>query len=190
MKYHRSMGLFFVGVSLFLLSCKASTTEGEKPIVKVNDYVITEKEFCRDLSECVRFYNKIGLTEEDRTGFLQERIRRELLIQAAVSRGLDKEDAFRQTIEKYWEQTLLTELLRRETTRLEKDIIVNRDEMEARYRDMFKSQSSLPPMESVMTKIESEIREEKKTKALEQWMTDLQGKAKIKIYEENVKALR
>lgn len=73
---------------------------------------------------------------------------------------------------------------------LEKDIIVTRDEIETRYRHMSQSNPNLPSIEEHITGLEKEIREEKKTMALEGWVKDLWKEAEITIYEENLKSMR
>lgn len=190
MAQEKSLIILLAGFLLLIPACKDKTLGDEKPIAKVNDFVITEKDFCRELSTTVRFCQITGLTLADKREFLEGQIRKELLIQAATSRGLDKEDGFREAIERFWEQTLITTLLRREGTRLEREIIVTREEMKDRYRQMIEKNALLPPFEEMLPDLEREIREMKKTMALEAWVEGLCKDGKITIHEENLKALR
>jgi hypothetical protein len=185
-----SLVVLLVGFLLLMLACKDKIPGDEKPIAKVNDFVITERDFRREVSTSARFHHIIGLALADRREFLEGQIRKELLIQAAASQGLDKEEEFRQTIEGFWEQTLITTLLKREGARLEREIIVTREEMKERYGQMVEKNPRVRPFEEVLPDLERELREVKKTKALEAWVDSLWKNAKISIYEENLKALR
>lgn len=184
----RTLSFFPLLLFGLLISCSERPDQG-KPIAQVNDSVIAETEFSRELADSARFHNIIGLTPADKNECLKGRIQKELLIQAAISDGLDREDAFRQSIEKFWEQTLITNLLRRETARLEKEILVTIEEVEEQYREMARKDQGCPPLEQLAHTIENNIRETKKKKAMDAWIERLWKNAKITIHEENLKAL-
>ena len=190
MMYKNAFLLFLAGLLVLTISCKGKVASEEKPIVRINDYIITEKDFRQELSASAHFHDITGLTQEDKKDFLNSQIKKELLIQAAVSLGLDKEEGFRQAIENYWEQTLITALLKREISRLEKDIIVTREEIENLYHHMSQTNPDISSLEKILPALEKEIREEKKTRALESWIKDLWMEAEITIYEENLRAMR
>lgn len=179
-------------VALFVLlsSCGEKPGDEGKPIAKVNDFVIVEDSFRRELSASAYFHNIPGLSNEDKKRFLDGQIRKELLIQEATKRGLDKGEAFRQTIERYWEQTLISALVEQKSKDLEKYILVTQKEIEDRYRELAKAKPKLAPLEELAPEIEKEIREHKKTKALESWIDSLWAEADIKIYEKNLQSLQ
>ncbi|MEW6666392.1 MAG: hypothetical protein AB1512_14375 [Thermodesulfobacteriota bacterium] len=182
-----------LGLVLWLgmgLSCGEKPSGQGRPIARVNDYVITEKDFCREIADCTRFHSIQGLTLEDRKEFLDGQIKKELLIQAAVSQGLDKEDEFRQAIERYWEQSLLMALLKRQGSRLEREILVTREEMQDLYRQLLAKNAALAPFEQMLSELERQVREMKKTRAMDEWVEALRKNARITIYEENLKGLR
>lgn len=190
MAHRKCLLLFLAGLTALTLSCKDTVVSEGKPLAKVNDYVITEGNFRRELSASAWFHDIVGLTLEDKKDFLNGQIKKELLIQRALSGNLDKREEFRQTIEDYWEKTLITALLREQSSRLEKEIIVTRGEIEARYRELSASDSPAPPPDELVSRLEKEIREEKKTEALDRWIKILWKDADIKLYEENLKAVR
>ncbi len=180
-----------VGLLVLAFSCEKPETASKKPIAKVNDYVITEKDFRRSLSDSVYFHNITGVTWEEKKRFLDEQIKKELLIQAAIQEGLDQGEDFRQAIEKYWEQTLITSLVKKKSVELAREILVTREEIEARYRETEKENLKKgPPPEEMILRIEKEIREEKKTHALARWVDDLKNSAQITLYEQNLKSMR
>ena len=55
---------------------------------------------------------------------------------------------------------------------------------------MAQKKGDLPPLEKLVPEILEEIREEKKTKALESWINGLWAEAEIEIYEDNLRALQ
>jgi hypothetical protein len=182
-----------LGCALFvtlLWSCAEGPSGEGKPIARVNEYVITEDGFRREVSTSARYHNILGLTPEDKREFLNSQIRKELLIQAAVAQGLDKEDAFRQAIERYWEQFLITALLKREGEHIANEIVVTREEMEQYYRQVVRKDRESPPLEEILPEVERNVREMKKTKALDAWIEGLWKNAKITVYEENLNALK
>ena len=155
------MRTVMVVLALFVLvsSCGEKPGEDKKPIAKVNDFVIAEENFRRELAASVNLRDIPGLSYEDRRRFLDVQIRKELLIQKATELGLDREEEFRQTIERYWEQTLIKGLLQKKSKDLEKEIIVTREEIEDRHREMAKTKSDLPSIESMAPETQKEIRE-------------------------------
>lgn len=112
MLHKKNFVILLTGFVVVMISCKDNISSEEKPMAKVNDYVITEKGFRQELSASAYFHDIVGLTLENKKDFLNELIRKEILIQEAVSKGFDKEETFRQTIENYWEKTLITALLK------------------------------------------------------------------------------
>jgi hypothetical protein len=178
-----------VAIVLLLLltgACREAPESKGKPIAKVNDRIISETDFRRRISDHVYFHDVVGLTEEQKQQFLQEQIRRELLIQTAIGRELHEKEDFRRAIEKFWEQTLITSLLKQVSKKLEKQILVTNDEILAHW-EMLHEGEDVPPLEEDMKRrIENRIREEKKTEALEGWIEELKEKAEIEIYRDNL----
>jgi hypothetical protein len=182
--------IFVLALFVLVSFCGGKPGEDKKPIAKVNDFVILDDHFRRELAASVYLRDSPGLSYEDKRKFLDVQIRKELLIKEATKLGLDREEEFRQTIERYWEQTLIRALLQQKSRDLEKDIIVTQEEIENRYREMSQTKGDLPPIEKLVPEILDEIREEKKTEALESWINGLWAEAEIKIYEDNLRSLR
>ncbi|HIJ75198.1 MAG TPA: hypothetical protein HPP81_00610 [Deltaproteobacteria bacterium] len=182
--------LIVAGIMALLCSCADQGTNKAKPVARVNDYVIASDDFRQVLARSAYFNDIVGLSLADKKRILDEEIRKELLIQEAIKLGLDKEPEFRQTIERYWEQTLIASLVKRQSASIQSRIIVTEDEIENRYRQMAQPGTELPPLADLRQKLEKEIRDEKQTKALEEWTEDLWKKAKINLNEENLSSLK
>jgi len=182
--------LFAAGIVILGVACSGQGPDEGKPIAKIGDYVITEK-VLRDRMAEWAYYEGVGsLTLENKNNFLNQTIDQEVLIQEAVKLGLHKDASFRRSIEKFWEQTLITALLQKKADTLKDKTIVTSEEIEARYQEIAKTKEAPPPLEELAPSLEEEIREKKKTEALEAWIKELRDKANIQIYEENLKALR
>jgi hypothetical protein len=106
MKYiYYILGIFIVltiGVALQLSPLKVEISE---PALVINDRIISEKE----LDERI----KSGSYHSHGGGFLESVITRELLIQEAARQGINKEEAFRKSVENFYEQSLVKILIDR-----------------------------------------------------------------------------
>jgi len=173
-----------------LCSCADQGTNKAKPVARVNDYVIASDDFRQMLARSAASNDIVGLSLADKKRILDEEIRKELLIQEAIKLGLDKEPEFRQTIERYWEQTLITSLVKRECASTKWCTIVTEDEIETRYKQMAQPGTELPPLADLRRKLEREISDEKQAKLMEEWTEDLWKKAKIDVNEENLNSLK
>ena len=87
----------------------------------INDRVITSDE----LNKC---YASIRPDIKDRDDFINSVITRELLIQESQRIGIDKEEAFRRSIQDYYEQSLIKLLMDRKSAAL--NVSVSDDELD------------------------------------------------------------
>jgi hypothetical protein len=88
------------------------------------------------------------------------------------------------TIERYWESTLIRDLMEMEGRVIEKRTVVSEEEIQMKYNEMKEREENLPPLESIRDKISKRILEDKKSKNLEEWVNQLKKKATIKINQE------
>ncbi len=182
--------ILFTGFICLLSGCTGDGADEGMPMAKVGAYVFTEKAFRERAAEWA-YYQGIGaLTPEKKRALLEQEIDKELLIQEAVRLKLHEEDLFRRTIENYWEQTLITSLLEKRNEEVKDAIIVTSEEVQARYKEIASQMEEPPPLSEMSDSLEREIADEKRTKAVEDWIKTLRTKTKITIYEDNLKALR
>jgi hypothetical protein len=112
---------------LLLTMCWFASGCGQNPsvssdgevVVSVNNYNIMRDEFENEFKA-----SSYGVTDtpESRQNFANSLIDRKLILQYAQKEGLDKEQSFLKTIEKFWEQSLLKVALDRKTREIESDI--------------------------------------------------------------------
>ena len=98
--------------------------EEEKVAAKINNYLMTVEDLEDEIRHSPRFGDKKGDLQEA----LDLAIRKQVLIQEAQRQGLDKQKAFMKTIERYWRQTLIKELTKKESQRIYKNVSKNKRE--------------------------------------------------------------
>ena len=173
--------LFFCMTALVHVSCSGEMPVGNKVVAKINDYEISVDDFQTQLAEEQEFEKDFKLTEATKRQFLDDLIRKELLIQEAKRMDLDRERDFMKTIERYWESTLVRNLIARKSSEIDKKILVSEEEIQDGFKSLKSQNDDLPALESVHAILENEIRETKKSAALQVWMDELYRKANVTI---------
>ena len=104
-------------VSTALTGCVSKKEAG--PIAaRVNEYKMTAD----DLKEDIENSPYSADEKKDINEFLDFSIRKQVLIQEAQKLGLDRQRPFMKTIERYWEQTLIRELLKKKMQEISKTV--------------------------------------------------------------------
>ena len=104
-------------VSPVVTGCVSKKETG--PIVaRVNEYKMT----IDDLKEDIENSPYSADEKKDISEFLDLSIRKQVLIQEAQKLGLDRQKPFMKTIERYWEQTLIRELLKQKIQEISKTV--------------------------------------------------------------------
>ena len=92
--------------------------EEKKVVARINNYVMTVEDFEDEIEYSP--YTPDGT--KDFEELLELAITKQVLIQEAQRQGLDKRKSFMKTIERYWRQTLIKELLEKESQRIYKNV--------------------------------------------------------------------
>jgi SurA-like N-terminal domain len=179
----KSIYLLIIISCSFLCCCTQEKKVENKTLAKINDYVLTLDEFQTQLAAEVRLDKDFKVTKEAKKAFLDQLITKEILIQEAKKQYLDRKDKFIRAIERYWESTLIKDLMEAEGKNIAKRTVVSQEEIEDRYNDMKKADQNLPRLESIRDDISKKIMEEKKRRLLKEWTDQLKKRAKIKINE-------
>jgi len=174
--------LFFLSLSLFC--CSQEKTEKGKILAMINDYSLTLEEFQHQLAAELELDRDFKLTKEAKKEFLEELIRKEILIQEAKRLQLDREEKFVRAIERYWEFTLIRDLMELKGKEITQRTLISQEEIGDYYKEMQKSEEELPSLKELEEKITKKLKEKKKTRILKEWINDLRGKAKIEINRE------
>jgi len=180
-------GLFFpflIAISFFLFCCGQEQKKEGDVLAKINDYELTLLEFEYQLVEELEMDKDFKLTKEAKKEFLDQLIRKEILIQEAKKLKMDRRQKFIRTIERYWESTLIRDLMELKGKEISKRTSVSEEEIRARYEKMKASEPDLPPFEDMKQKISAKIGEDKKRARLIAWINGLKKNAKIEIDEQ------
>ena len=175
-------------VSAALAACSGEPEEDRGPVVaRINDYELTLEEYETQLNSDVSMSELYRLTEEDKREFLERLIRKELLIQEAMRRKLDRREAFVRAIERYWESTLIRDLMELEGEEIRERSSVTEKEIRARYEQMKEAKANLPPFEEMRERIGRTLLEETRQERLRAWVESLREGADVEVYEERCK---
>jgi len=167
-----------------LLSCVDSKKDDSPTVARINDYRLTLEEFDRHIAEDVEMDDTYKVTQQAKQEVLEALIRQQILIQEAKRRHLDTREAFIEAIQRYWESTLIRNLLDIKGQEINDRIYVSQEAIEGRYREMKQQRPALPPLKEITEEIKEDLREEKKTRLLEAWIEDLKKETDIEINEE------
>jgi len=187
-KPHRILKLSGMAVLLLVpLICFtgcAPDSAGDGPVVvSINDYTVTLDEFRARLAHEVSLYHDFVPDQQSTRAFLDEMIRKEVLIQEAQRLKLDRSEKFIKTIERYWEATLVRNLLEMKGDELDTNVVISREEITAYYNRTRRPQDAPKPTPDAEKQLIKVLKEDKKTKLLAAWIDTLKAQADIKIDE-------
>lgn len=122
-----------VGVAVLLsvtVACGEKSDGSSKALAIINGKEITAGEFDLRWSQVPEFARKTYEGADGRKKFLDELITREILLQEAKKRGIDRERALLERVERFKERTLLDSLMREE---VDARVTVTQEEIKAYY---------------------------------------------------------
>jgi SurA-like protein len=178
--------LFYVVVfslTLILASCSSEQQEQKEVLAKINDFQLSLEEFEYQLAAELEMEKDFKLTREAKKEFLEQLIRKELLIQEARRMKLDRRDDFVRTIERYWESTLIRDLMDLKGKELSKRTKATEEEVLALYEEMKASDADLPSLEDMRERIKARVEGQKKRERLREWIKKLREDADVEIDE-------
>lgn len=120
-------------------------------------------------------------TLESRKEFLNNLINRKLILQDAEQKGLDKDAAFLDMIQRFWEQSLLKLAIDRKSKEIANSTSVSEKTVEEVYRNMVKEGKADKPLAAMSQQIRWEITKLKEAQIIGLWMSDMRAKARIKV---------
>jgi SurA-like N-terminal domain len=179
-----------IALFFFLTGCGSSTgsepdsakkkgAENNDIVLQINNCKISLSEF-NDLIKFESYADpEMDLTADTRDQFIDYLVRKELLIQEAARLKLDSKDAFVQTIERYWEATLIRNLLDLKAVELKKEILITHGEIDAYYQK--NKAHFIQPFELEKEKIKCLLESKALEIKLEKWIKSLRDSAAVKV---------
>jgi len=180
MKKTTSLLVLFI-LMLHVSCCTKAPEESGKTLCRINDFHLTLDEFEQQLTAEQELDPAFKLTREAKMAFLEELIRKELLIQEARKQKLDHREKFVRTIERYWEMTLIRDLLEMKGDELDKKAYVDQEAVAERYNEMKKEMPTLPALSKIEKEIQKELQAQKKSRMLVEWISSLRENAAVDI---------
>jgi hypothetical protein len=175
------MHSLFLVLVLFVLPACSDSPEQEDVVANVNDYELTLSEFETALQDELKMESDYKISLEGKREFLSSLMRREVLIQEAKRRNLDQQEDFVRTIERYWESTLIRNLMQEQGRDIAERVVVTEEEVRDRYEELKRKNPDLPELPAVRQRLKQELTEEKKSRRLERWIQDLLSEADISV---------
>jgi len=180
----RFLYLLFITLVLQLSSCTQKEQEGGKILAQINDYKLMLNEFQAQLAQELELDAESKLTPEVKEEFLKELIRKELLIQEAKRLELDRSKKFVQAIQRYWEATLIRDVMELKGKEIDRTTLVTQEEIQSKQEQLDPADKKNVPVEKLQDQIAKKLKEEKKSQRLKSWIDGLEEKADIKIHKE------
>lgn len=172
-------------LAALISGCTEQVPPETKIIATINGYKLTLDEYESKLVRDMEYNLQYKTTKEARKIFLEGLIQKELLIQESVNLGLDKKQAFIEAIEKYWEATLIKNLIELKTKEIKQTTFVTNKEIQNRYMKLKQANKKIPAYSQAEKDIAKILKEAKQTNQLNQWMNSLKNKADVKIFKQN-----
>ena len=176
--------VLFVILSVILIPVIASCggqKQHKDAVATVNGAPVPMQEFQRELAIYANrnpdFKLNAGSVEEH----LNMVIDKQLMIQEAMKMGLAEDERFLETIKRFWEQTLIRELIDARSREWSGKLFVTEDEILGYYQEIKPGLTAKPLLKDVREEIRLSLLEQKKQKAMEEWLKEVRKGAEIKI---------
>jgi len=166
-------------LALLLISGCSAPARGKRAVLaKINNYSITQEEFEQAFRDSV-----FGMSDtlESRKKFLDILISQKLILQEAQKQGLDRDESFLKSIEKFWEQSLLKIALDKKTKEISSSVYVGDKEIEDAYQKLVAEGKADKPYQEMYGQLKWEFNKTKESDELNRWISNLQNRARIKI---------
>ena len=175
---------FFVGLMCAVLACAGCydvPDEEPSPVaVTIDAMTVTVDEFN---SAYAQAQLAGGHTPSTRREFLDQLIQRRLLLREAGDNGLDRDPRFLQSVELFWQQSLLKLMLDRKM----REIAVTTEVGEPEIREYFEAHKDDYPdktVDQMRDRIRFLLSRMKQQQALEAWLQELRNRARVEVRED------
>ncbi|MFQ5586262.1 MAG: hypothetical protein ACE5GF_05500 [Thermodesulfobacteriota bacterium] len=136
MKRNISLIIPLLTCLIFLSTACSRDTQRQKKIAVVNGAPVLLKDYKEEVALISRSNPSFKVTPKSLEGQLNTMIDRKLMIQEAVRQGLSDDKQFLKTIKRFWEQTLIRELIGAKSREWSDILFVTDDEVRSHYERM------------------------------------------------------
>ncbi|WP_028313967.1 hypothetical protein [Desulfatibacillum aliphaticivorans] len=179
--------LITAAVCIYVVSCASEEQPDQGPVVlRVNDYCLCQKEFRDLLAQEMRLDEHYKLTLDAQKQFLGDLVARQVLIQEAKRLELDSRPGFVLSVQRFWESTLIRDLMDMKAREIEANTLVTQEEVLDLYRKQKQNDPYLPAFEDMRDELFDRVMEEKKTRLLSEWIKGLEAGSDVEISEKSL----
>ncbi len=163
---------------LFFIASCSQKPPSEQIAVKINDYTLTTGEFNELFSR-----SSVSVdTSKGRKEFLNNLIICKLILQEAEREGLDRKEEFLNSIEDFWEQSLLTITVDKKTLEIYNKVTVTDKEIEDAFEKWVeKNPENTKTLDDMRDFIHKQLLNVKQSLAFNSWVQALKSKAQITV---------
>ncbi|MCC6544531.1 MAG: SurA N-terminal domain-containing protein [Nitrospirae bacterium] len=173
--------LIILSVLLIPVLTSCGQKQHKDEVAVVNGSPVSLQEFQRELAIYANRNPDFKLNAKSVEEHLNMVIDKQLMIQEAMKMGLAEDKRFLETIKSFWEQTLIRELIEVRSREWSGKLIVTEDEILAYYQNMKTGLNPRPLLKDVREEIRLLLFEQKKQKAMDEWLKEARNSAEIKI---------
>ncbi len=168
-------------IVLSFSACAQKEEDSGKVLAKVNEFTLLQSEYKALLAQEAEYEPDFKLTRENRERFLNELIHKELLIQEAKRLKLDRREKFVRAIERYWEATLIRDLMEEKGREIGATTFITQKEIDTCDPKLYPVEKENTSPEELKVRITARLKEDKKCQRLKKWIEGLKEKADIQI---------
>ncbi len=172
--------------SLCVLGCGTQSDQAQPVVLIVNDYQVTRNEFEEGFSRSFMADRPDKI--QARREYLDNLINQKLILLDAQKKGIDKNREFLRSIERFWEQSLMTVALGTKTREINKSFVVSEPEIRRFYEGMIKDGIITKSYEDVYAQIKWQAQRQMESRLLDEWMKELRSNARVNINKDLLKA--
>ncbi len=182
--------IFLIAMSVFLFSC-AEKESGGKYLAKVNNVFITEKDVTKEVNALPPEVREMFLAEANIEEFVEELVKKELLYQEAMKKGVGNSEEFKKKVEDFRKVMMIQLLL--------EDVIEEKTEVTDKEVKEFyeKNKSGLSiggkkgavDFEKVKGLIRQRLIADKQREIFDSYMAGLKDKYKVEVNKEAIARL-
>jgi hypothetical protein len=176
-------GLLGIFMAAVFGSCSGEPEDRGEVLARINDYTLTLEEFETQLAADLEMDEQFKLTQQAKQEFLERLVRKEILIQEAKRRNLDQREEFIRAIERYWESTLIRDLMAMKGDEVVKRSSITEEQIQESYQALKEKNEDLPPFDEMRERIGRMLLEEIRQERLKAWVEELREEAKVEVDE-------
>lgn len=167
---------------MFILGCQFRPDTSDAVII-IDDIVVTAEEFNRAFESS--FFSAMQ-EEEGIEQFVDVFIARKLLLKEAERLNLDKNPEFLSSIQLFWEQSLLRQIITKKTEEIAADVIITQQDIEEFHKENQQAFEDRA-LDEVKDQIRLFLLRQKQQELFQQWLSQLRRDANVLIKHEKIK---